>query len=146
MDQTLTVVALLTAVLFGVACVHWGYAAYGAFAAMSLYILLGRFPGGRVWWILAGTALIGLAYARLDRPDLPPLRRAVAAVLAVSAVALYVAVNRFSLDQRWIEELEDAFFGGRGRVGGRLRSSPRSRPRWCRSSFSPGACARAARC
>ena len=105
-EPVITMVLALAAVLFGAACVHWGYAAYGGFAAASLFLLLGRAPAGRLWWVLAGAILIRAAHARLDRPYPPPIRRGVASVFAVSSVALYVAVNLYSLDRRWIEVLK----------------------------------------
>lgn len=107
-EPLITSLLALAVVLFAAACVHWGYAAYGALAAASFFLLLGRAPAGRLWWVLAGTVLAVLAYVRLDRAYPPPLRRAVGGVLAVSAAALYVAVNRYSLDNRWIESLRAA--------------------------------------
>jgi hypothetical protein len=113
-SPTVTVVLILACVGFAAACWHWGYATYGALAAAALFAFLGRFPGGRLWWILSAVALIAATAARFDRAALPPpLRRAVAAVFAVSAVALYSACTRYSVDRRLIEELqEDSVAGG----------------------------------
>jgi hypothetical protein len=108
-DPTVTVLLALATVLFAAACVHWGYSVHGAFAAISFFLLLARVPGGRVWWILVGAGLTAAAYRRLDRSDPPPLRRAAAAVLAVSAIAVYVAINRYSLDHHWIESVEQGY-------------------------------------
>jgi hypothetical protein len=104
-EFAITLVLIAAAILFAAACVHWGYSAYGAFATGSFFLFLGRFPGGRIVWIVAAMILMSLAYARLDHDYAPPLRKAVAAVFACSGVALYVAINRYSLDERWIEEL-----------------------------------------
>jgi hypothetical protein len=105
--ETATTIALLAAaVLFAAACWHWGFAAYGAFGAVAFFFLLARFPGGRLWWILAGVALVAVAAREMDRAALaPPLRRAWASTLAVAALALYAAFNRFSLDRRLIESV-----------------------------------------
>ena len=109
----ITLVLLLFGLGFAAACLRWGYSAYGAFASASLFGFLGRFPGGRLWWILGAAALIAAAAARLDRATLPPShRRAVAAVFAVSAVALYVACARYSLGRRFIEELQESSTAG----------------------------------
>lgn len=99
-----TAALLSAAVVFAAACWHWGFEAYGVFAAVAFFFLLARFPGGRLWWILAGVLLIVAAARALDRAALPPpLRSACAGVLAVSALALYAAFNRYSLDRRLIE-------------------------------------------
>jgi len=108
-DSLITVVLALAVVLCAAACFHWGYAAYGGFAAASFFLLLGRFPAGRLSWVLGGAVLTVVAQAHLDRSYPPPLRRAVAAVLAVSAAALYLAVNPYSMDHRWIEDLEPGY-------------------------------------
>jgi hypothetical protein len=107
-DRMITLLLLAAALLFGTAGVHWGYSAYGVLAAMALFGLLGRFPAGRLGWILVAGILIVAAFRRLDRAALaPPHRRAWAGIFAVSALALYAAVNRYSLDQRWIEALQE---------------------------------------
>ncbi|HWZ85623.1 MAG TPA: hypothetical protein VN032_05435 [Thermoanaerobaculia bacterium] len=105
-ERAATLALLAAAVLFSAACWHWGFAAYGAFAAIAFFFLFARFPGGRLWWILAGVLLIAAAARQIERAALaPPLRRAWAGVLAVAAVALYAAFNRFCLDRRLIESV-----------------------------------------
>lgn len=108
-ESLITVVQALAVVLCAAACVHWGYAVYGGFAAAAFFLLLGRLPAGRLWWVLGGAVLTAIAQAHLDRAYPPPLRRAVGVVLAVSAAALYVAVNPYSLDHRWIEDLRSDY-------------------------------------
>ena len=108
-ERMLTFLPLAAVLLFGAACVHWGYSAYGVLAAVALFGLIGRFPAGRVGWILVAGFLIAAAFRRLDRAALtPPHRRALAGVFAVSALALYAAVNRYSVDQRLVESLQEA--------------------------------------
>jgi hypothetical protein len=111
-ERAASLALLAAAVLFAAACWHWGFAAYGAFAAVAFFFLLARFPGGRLWWILAGVALIVAAARQMDLAALaPPLRRAWASVLVVAALALYAAFNRFCLDRRLIESVAGAGSG-----------------------------------
>jgi hypothetical protein len=105
-DEAITLVLIAAVILFAAACVHWGFAIYGTFATAAFFLTLGRFPFGRAASFLAGVILIGISRRNLDRPYPPPLRRAVSGVFAVSAVALYVAINRYSIDARWIERLQ----------------------------------------
>jgi hypothetical protein len=101
---TITTIFLAAVVLFAAACVRWGFALYGTFSAAALFALLGRFPAGRLWWIAGAAALLALAFRNLDRAALaPPHRGAAAGVFTVAAVGLYVALNRFSVDEHWIE-------------------------------------------
>jgi len=105
-DDAITFVLIAAVILFATACVHWGFAIYGTFATAAFFLFLGRFPFGRAAWILAGAILIVIARRKTDGPYPPPLRGAVTGVFAVSAVALYVAVNCYCLDARWIEDLQ----------------------------------------
>ena len=121
-EEVFTALLLAGLLLCAAACIHWGYSAYGVLAAGALFGLLARFPGGRLWWILAAGTLIVVSFGRFDRATLaPPHRRALAGVFAVSAMALYVAINRFSVDRRLVELLqkglvesirEDSWSGG----------------------------------
>jgi hypothetical protein len=105
-EALITLVLVVATVLFGAACARWGFAAYGAFAAIALFGLIGRFPHGRAGWILLALALLALAFRNLDRAALAPPHRAAAAwIFAVAAIALYTAANRWSLDHDWIELL-----------------------------------------
>jgi hypothetical protein len=105
-ERAETVVLLVATVVFAAACWHWGFEAYGAFAAVAFFFLLARFPGGRLWWAVAGVLLVLAAARGLDRAALPPpLRRACAGILAVSGLALYTAFNRYALDERLIESV-----------------------------------------
>jgi hypothetical protein len=107
-DEAATITTILagTVALFAAACIRWGFAIYGTLAAAALFGLLGRFPGGRLWWIVGAAALLALAFRNLDRAALaPPHRGAVAGVFAVAAIALYVAFNRVSVDEHWVEAL-----------------------------------------
>ncbi len=118
----ITLILVATVLLFAAACIRWGFAAYGTFAAVALFGLLGRFPAGRLWWIGGAVLLLALAFRNLDRAALaPPHRRAVAGVFAVAAIALYVALNRVSVDQHWVEALLRARSPEPGPARGLLR-------------------------
>jgi hypothetical protein len=107
-EETLTVMLVGALLLFGAACFRWGYSAYGAIGTVALYGLLARFPAGRLAWLLVALILIAASVGRLDRLALaPPHRRAWGGVLAVSALALYAAVNRYSVDRRLVESLQE---------------------------------------
>ena len=102
--DTITTILAATVLVFAAACIRWGFAAYGTIAAAALFALLGRFPAGRLWWVAGSLVLLALAFRNLDRAALaPPHRGAVAGVFAVAAVVLYVALNRVSVDEHWVE-------------------------------------------
>jgi hypothetical protein len=121
-ELTVTVTLLFACLILTAACWHWGFEAYGVLAAAALFLLIGRFPFGRALWIAVGAALIAAAAPRLDRDALaPPLRRAFAGTLAVAAIAIYAAVNAYSVEMRWIEMLSH---GGGGLSAPRAAVSP----------------------
>lgn len=105
----LTLSLAVAAVAFALACVRWGYAAYGVLAAVALFLFLARFPEGRLLWLAAGVLVLVAAARRLDRRTYaPPHRRAIEGILAAGAVALYAAVNLFSVDRGLVESLREA--------------------------------------
>ena len=103
---SLTATIALAAGAWAGACVRWGFSLYGAFAAVAAFLVLARFPSGRVAWGFGGAALCVIT-ARLSaqRRLASPRRRAFAAVFVVSALALYGAINLYSLDRRMVELL-----------------------------------------
>ena len=85
---------------------RWGYPTFAVFASICLYLLLARFPPGRVLWLVFGSALVAACAPLLDRPPLAPShRRGAAAVLAVSLSAVYAAINLYALDRRLVESV-----------------------------------------
>lgn len=105
-ETAITVALLFGTLLFAAACWRWGFAAYGIFSAIAFFLLLARFPPGRLAWLVAGAALLVVAPRLQARGSLaPPHRRAAAGVLVVAAAAVYAAVNRYSLDQHSIEAM-----------------------------------------
>ena len=98
---TITTILVAAVALFAAACIRWGFAVYGTFAAAALFGLLGRFPGGRLWWVAGGAALLWLASRHFDRAALaPPHRRALAGVFAAASAGLYAALNLVSVAER----------------------------------------------
>ncbi len=103
---SLTATIALTSGAWAGACTRWGFSLYGAFAAVAGFLVLARFPFGRIAWVLVGVALCVIA-ARLSaqRRLTSPRRRAFAGVFVVSALALYGAINLYSFDHRMVEIL-----------------------------------------
>jgi hypothetical protein len=106
LDPAFDAVLLASVLVWGAGCWRWGHPLFAGLSAVSLFLLLGRLPLGRVLWVLAGAALAGLAERRLDDASWAPSHRRAAMVLVVTGVAaVYGAVNVYSLDVRWLEEL-----------------------------------------
>ena len=109
LDRGLDGVLLAGALVWGVGCWRWGNPVFAVFAAASLFVYLGRLPLGRLLWVVAGTTMVGLAARRMDAIALPPShRRAAMLVVASGVVAVYVAVNVYSLDARLLEDLRSS--------------------------------------
>ncbi len=95
---------LASLAFFGLAAWRWGTPASALLSAASLFLLLGRAPGGRLLWIAFGVATTLLFERVLDRPSFSPSHRRCAAVLvALGILAVYGAVNLWTLDHRLVE-------------------------------------------
>ena len=100
----LTATMVVAAAAWAVACWRWGFALYGAFATAAGFLVLARFPTGRLGWAIVGAALCAISIGLAERPRLAPSRRrAFAGVFVVSALALYAAINLYSCDKRIVE-------------------------------------------
>jgi hypothetical protein len=107
-DQAaITLMILATTVLGALAAWRWGYWLYAACGAAGFYGLLGRVPAARLLWIVISLAAMWLLRRRVAPSLCPDHRRCLNAVFAVSAVALYGAVNLFSVDHRLVELLQE---------------------------------------
>ena len=105
-DDALDAVLLASAFAWGLSGWRWGSPVFTALSAVSLFLLVGRWPYGRALWLLAGAALAGLAARRLDEVSWAPSHRRSAAVLVVAGIlAVYAAVNVYSLDRHLLEDL-----------------------------------------
>jgi hypothetical protein len=110
-EGTWTPLLAVGAVAWALAAWRWGYPAFALISAVFLFLLLARFPSGRVLWVLAGAALAAAMSPLLDRARLAPShRRCAAAALIASVSAVYLAVNRYSVDYGFIETIS----GGHG--------------------------------
>ena len=104
------VLIAVSAVVWGATSWRWGNPVFAFFSAVSLFILLGRQPYGRLLWIALGVVLAALAWRHLDEPSWPPPHRMSAKLLLVAALAaLYAAVNYWSVETSWIERLRPGF-------------------------------------
>src|SRR6185369_12444700 len=93
-ERALDVVLLASALVWAAGCWRWGNPLFAGLSAVSLFVLLGRLPLGRVLWVVAGSALAGLAARRSDDAAWAPSHRRAAMILLVAGVmAVYVAVN-----------------------------------------------------
>ncbi|MDL2717781.1 MAG: hypothetical protein PT977_08505 [Acidobacteriota bacterium] len=96
------------ALLFALAAWRWGSPAWAFLAALSLFLLLGRAPAGRLLWIACGVALTFFFERFLDRPSWAPSHRRCAAVLVVAGLlGVYAALNLYALDHRFVEFLRE---------------------------------------
>lgn len=104
--EAATIWLAVSVLLWIAACKRWGYPAYAALASVFGFLFLARLTGGRFGWLLVGCLLAAAGARLLDRSGLPPSRRrASAAVLVVSLLAVYAAVNLYSLDKGLIESI-----------------------------------------
>jgi len=105
-EHAFDAVLLAGAILWAAGCWRWGTPLFAAFSAGSLFLFLARLPLGRVLWVLAGAALAGLAVRRTDAASWAPShRRAAMILLSTGVVAVYLAINVYSLDAQWLEAL-----------------------------------------
>lgn len=104
----LTAFFLVGVLAFAAACYRWGFPALAGLASAFGFFFLARFPGSRVSWIVSGIFLAAAAVWLSNRGNLPPSRRrAGTAILAVSLLAIYAAINLYSWDERLIEDLQE---------------------------------------
>ncbi len=117
-DLGLNVLFLVSAVVLGLGCWRWGSPLLAGLAAVSLFLFLGRAPFGRIAWLVVGAGLIALFARRSDDGTWAPSHRRSAMVLLIAGVsAVYLAVNVYSVDVRFIETF--------------MRYTPRTTPsRW----------------
>jgi hypothetical protein len=118
-----TPLLLAGAAAWSAAAWRWGYPAFALLAAVSLFLLLARFPPGRTLWLVLGTVLAAASASLLDRRALAPShRRGAASVLAASLAAGYAAVNLYALDHRLVERGSAAGWNSQAAPGGPLRA------------------------
>lgn len=93
-------------VLWGIGSWRWGSPVFAALSAVSCFLFLGRLTHPRLFWIVAGVALVALTSRRLDEATWAPSHRRSATVLVMAGLAaVYAAVNVYSLDKHLVEDL-----------------------------------------
>ena len=109
-SSVVTILLAAAAVLCAAAAVRWGSNVHALLAALAFYGFLLQIPQARSLWALAAAALGPVALAWSTAPSFAPRhRRSSAIVLAVSAVALYLAVHIGSWDSRLLEGFGRSF-------------------------------------
>jgi hypothetical protein len=100
----LDVLFFLSALVWGLGCWRWGSPLFAGLAAVSLFLVLGRAAYGRVLWVLVGAGMVALFARRSDDGAWAPSHRRSAMVLLIAGMsAVYLAVNVYSVDVRFIE-------------------------------------------
>jgi len=103
-DRSVNATLLASTLVWAAGCWRWGYPLFAGLSAVSFFVLLSRFSLGRVFWVLAGTALVAVAARRTDAATgAPSHRRAAQVLLVVAIAAVYEAINVYSLDEQIIE-------------------------------------------
>lgn len=105
-DRSVMPLLIVGTAAWAAAAWRWGYPAFAVLSSVFFFLLLARAEQGRALWLVAGAALAAACVPLLDRRALSPShRRSAACVLAVSLIAVYAAVNPFSLDWRLVEAI-----------------------------------------
>jgi len=106
-ERTLQIVLFASALIWAASCWRWGSPVFAGLSAVSLFLVLGRLPFGRVLWVLIGASLVGLVARLPDKPGGAPSHRCSAMVLLVAGVAaVYGSLNVYSLDAYLLERFQ----------------------------------------
>lgn len=106
------------AAVFALAAWRWGFRLYAGAAALFILLLTLQFPGARTT-LIAVAALIaaGASATRATRELTPAHREGFALVRIVALAALYAAVNYYSVDKGFLEEIGRVVGAPRHRAG-----------------------------
>lgn len=105
-DFAFNLALVLVMLVPGLAAYRWGYALFAGLAAVAAFVLLGRFPFGRVLWVAAALPLAPLLLRASDWQGLcPSHRRSCQTIAAVALAFLYLAVHLGSWDLGLVETL-----------------------------------------
>lgn len=105
-EDEMSPVFLASGVLFALAGWRWGFPLYAGAAAVFFFLLLARWPGARLWWVLAPLVVFYPLLSASESARLAPSHRLASEwVLAVALAALYTAVHLGSFDTGLIESL-----------------------------------------
>lgn len=101
-----TLMLWAAALLGALAAWRWGFWFFAAAGTASFFFAAARQPFARTAWVVLSILAMAFAFRRLDRASIaPPHRSGVAAVFAVSAAALYAAINLYSFDMLAVERI-----------------------------------------
>ncbi len=104
------------AAVFALAAWRWGFRLYAGASALCVLLLAAQFPGARPLWIAVAALLAAWAtVARTAHELAPSHREGLDLVRFVGLAAIYAAVNYYSVDKGFLEEI------------GRLAGAPRHR-------------------
>src|SRR5262249_60173795 len=93
-DEALRLFLLTSVLAWAAGCWRWGSPVFAGLSAASLFVLLAEVPFGRVFWVVAGVALVGVAARRLgDGPLAPSPRRSATMGLLTGVAAGVVGVD-----------------------------------------------------
>ncbi len=106
------------AAVFALAAWRWGFRLYAGAAAVFVLLLAAQFPGARLAWIISAALIAAWATAATRTRDLAPSHRdGFEFARLVAIVAIYAAVNYYSVDKGWIEEIGRAVGAPHHRAG-----------------------------
>jgi len=104
------------AAVFALAAWRWGFRLYGGVAALCVLLLTAQFAGARLSWIAVAALIAAWAtVTRATRELAPSHREGFEIVRIVALAAIYAAVNYYSVDNGFVEEI------------GRIAGAPRRR-------------------
>jgi len=94
------------AAVFALAAWRWGYRLYAGASALFVLLLTAQFPGARPIWIVVAALIAAWAtVARATRELTPSHREGVELVRIGALAAIYAAVNYYSVDKGFLEEI-----------------------------------------
>jgi hypothetical protein len=97
---------LWCAAVFALAAWRWGFRLFAGAAALCVLLLAAQFPGARPLWVaVAALIAVWATAARAKRGLTPSHRESVDLVRIGALAAIYAAINYYSVDKGFIEEI-----------------------------------------
>ena len=104
--ETLRLTCPWCAAVFALAAWRWGFRLYAGAAAFFVLLLAAQFSGARpIWIVVAALIATWATVARAARELTPSHREGVDLVRIVALAAIYAAINYYSVDKGWLEEI-----------------------------------------
>lgn len=112
-EGAVTLMLWAAALVGALAAWRWGFWFFAAAGAASFFFAAARQPFARTAWVVLSILAMALTFRRLDRASIAPAHRSgLAAVFAVSAAALYAAINLYSFDMLAVERIRVTLASG----------------------------------